>query len=204
MKINTLFMALLALVWTACEPVSKKSETMNLPIDSATVKTDSLPMPRVWEVKTKSGKLITIVETHPKGASLSDLKIHFQGDTSNVMRYVDVDPITATVIGDLDKNGFDEVYMISTSMGTGTYGNILGVSSNRDKSLSMIYVPEMDENDKKSGKLFDGYEGHDEYAIENGILIRRFPFKADKNNMKSVPYQVVMGEGGLILSPKRN
>lgn len=203
MKINAFAFAWVALLWTACEPVSQKSETMNPPIDSATVKTDSLPMPRVWEVKTNTGKLITITETHPKGASLSDLKIHFQADTANVIRFVDVDPITATVIGDLDKNGFDEIYIISTSVGTGTYGNILGVSSNRDKSLSVMFVPEMNEDDKKPGKLFDGYEGHDEYAIENGVLIRRFPYKGDKNNMKSVPYQVMLGEGGLILAPKR-
>ncbi len=203
MKINALAFALVGLVLTACENTPKTSETTNPPSDSTTVKTDSLPMPRVWEVKTSTGKVITITETHPKGASLSDLAVQFQGDT-NAMRFTDVDPISSTVTGDLDKNGFDEVYMISTSVGTGTYGNILGVSSNRDKSLSMIFVPEMNEDDKKPGKLFDGYEGHDEYAIENGIIIRRFPYKGDKNNMKSVPYQVVMGEGGLILSPKRN
>ncbi len=203
MKINALAFALVGLVLTACENTPKTSETTNPPSDSATVKTDSLPMPRVWEVKTNTGKVVVITETHPKGASLSDLAVQFQGDT-NAMRFTDVDPISTTVTGDLDKNGFDEIYMISTSVGTGTYGNILGVSSNRDKSLSMIFVPEMNEDDKKPGKLFDGYEGHDEYAIENGVIIRRFPFKGDKNNMKSVPYQVVMGEGGLILSPKRN
>lgn len=61
----------------------------------------------------------------------------------------------------------------------------------------------MDPNDLKPGKLFDGYEGHDQYAVENGILIRRFPIKGDTNNLKSISYQVVPGEGGLILAPKR-
>ena len=194
---------ILTIGFTSCE-TKKPVDKPTLPADSTTVKTDDLPMPRVWEMKTSTSKVIVAHETHPKGASLSDVKVYFQHDSTKSLSLSDIDPISAMVVGDLDKNGFDELYMVSTSAGSGSYGSIHGVSSNRDKSLSMIFVPEMDENDKKPGKLFDGYEGHDRYAIENGVFIRRFPFKGDTTNMKSVPYLVVMGEGGLILSPKRN
>ncbi|MFM7671823.1 MAG: hypothetical protein ACKO6Q_04445 [Bacteroidota bacterium] len=195
---------LISSVWTACESSPKAGDKTANQADTTSSKTTDLAMPRVWEVKTATNKVVVIKETHPKGASLSDLTIHFQGDTANVMRFTEVDPISATITTDLDKDGFDEVYMASTSVGTGSYSNLLGVSSNKDKSLSVIFVPEMDPNELKPGNLFDGYEGHDEYAIENGILIRRYPVKGDKKKMKSVPYQVVMGEGGLILGPKRN
>ncbi len=204
MKFNLLVWVMAAGIWTACEPASQTNTTAEKKADSTTVSSDSYPMPRVWEVQTRTGKMITIVESHPKGASLSDLKVYFQGDSANAMRFTDVDPVSATVAGDLDKNGFDEVYFVTTSAGSGSYGNLLGVSSNKDKSLSLMFFPEMDLNDKQPGKLFDGYEGHDRFAIENNVLIRQFPFKGDTNNMKSVPYQIVMGEGGYIVTPKRN
>lgn len=204
MKSNLFLFSLAALVFTACGPASQTNPPAEKSGDTTSVKSDSLTMPRTWEVKTGTGKVVVISETHPKGASLSDLRVHFQGDSSNAMRFTDVDPVSATVTADLDKNGFDEIYFVTTSVGTGSYGNLLGVSSNKDKSLSLMFFPEMDPNDKQPGKLFDGYEGHDRYAIENNVLIRRFPYKGDTNNMKSVPYQILMGEGGYIVTPKRN
>lgn len=204
MKLSTLLPLFSAsMIWIACESGPKTSADGSQTADTLSVKTDSLPLPRVWEIKTSTGKTLIATETHPKGASLSNVQIQFQGDSTGVLSFTDVDPISSAVTADLDKNGFDELYLVSTSVGTGSYGNIIGVSSNRDKSLSYVFVPEMDPNDLKSGNLFDGYEGHDRYAIENGTLIRRFPIKGDTNNLKSVPYQVVPGEGGLILSPKR-
>ena len=199
--VSSLF--LISLGFTSCTSTPNKTETATANTDTTTQKTESLPLPRVWELKTSTGKTIVATETHPKGASLSNIKIQFQGDSTGVLSFTDVDPISSAVTADLDKNGFDELYLVSTSVGTGTFGNIIGVSSNRDKSLSYIFVPEMDPNDLKPGKLFDGYEGHDRYAVENGTLIRRFPIKGDTNNLKSIPYQVVLGEGGLILAPKR-
>lgn len=204
MKYPVFAFILLSTLLTACGTSPNNSEKTDATTDTTARKTNDLPMPRVWEVKTQTGKTLVITETHPKGASLSDVKVQFQGDSTGALTFTDKDPISSAVTADLDKNGFDELYLVSTSVGTGTYGNILGVSSNRDKSLSYVFVPEMDENDKKPGKLFDGYEGHDRYAIENGTLIRRFPVKGDTTNLKTVPYMVVMGEGGLILSPKRN
>ena len=201
MRFSIIPLLLTAVVFIACEnkPVSTESTAA-----ADSTKTDSLPLPRVWELKMQTGKVVIVNETHPKGASLSDVKVYFKEDSTGALTFTDVDPISSAITGDLDKNGFDELYLITTSAGSGSYGNILGISSNRDKSISYVFVPEMDPNDKLPGKLFDGYEGHDQYAFENGTLIRSFPFKGDKNNMKSVPYQVVMGEGGLILSPKRN
>jgi hypothetical protein len=71
--------------------------------------------------------------------------------------FEDRDPISDVFTADLDGNGFDEIYIVTTAAGSGSYGTILGFASNKDKSLSMIHFPEVREGDE----TFEGYMGHD-------------------------------------------
>ena len=132
------------------------------------------------EFKTKTGKTIMISETHPVGQSLSTIKIStkdFEYNYSEI--YEDMNPISDVLIADLDGNGFDEIYIITTSAGSGSYGTVLGFASNKDKSLSMINFPEVQEGDNN----FKGYMGHDSFRIEDGKLDRIFPiyYQGDTN-----------------------
>ena len=68
-------------------------------------------------------------------------------------------------------SGFDEIYIITTSAGSGSYGAVLGFASNKDKSPSMINFPEIQERDNN----FKGYMGHDTFKIEQRKLVRIFP-----------------------------
>ncbi len=130
--------------------------------------------------RTKTGKTIIITETHPAGQSLSTIKIGtrgFENDYAEV--FEDRDPISDVFVADLDGNGFDEIYIITTSAGSGSYGTVLGFASNRDKSLSMINFPEIREGDEN----FEGYMGHDTFKIEDQKLVRIFPiYKQGDNN----------------------
>jgi hypothetical protein len=81
------------------------------------------------------------------------------------------DPLTDVFIVDLDENGFDEIYIITTSAGSGSYGNVLGFASNRDKSLSMINCTDLQYNEEFS----KGYRGQDSFTIQNNKLVRAFP-----------------------------
>ena len=122
--------------------------------------------------KTRTGKTIIISETHPVGRSLSNIAINtqdFEHDFSEVFK--DKNPISKVLLADLDQNGFDEIYIITASAGSGSYGNILGFASNKDKSLSMINFPKIEEGDK----AFKGYMGHDYFEIRNHKLVRTFP-----------------------------
>ena len=82
-------------------------------------------------------------------------------------------------MADLDGNGFDEIYIITTSAGSGSYGTVLGLASNNDKSLSLINFPET----RKGDENFEGYMGHDTFRIEGQKLVRIFPVynKGDTN-----------------------
>ncbi len=70
----------------------------------------------------------------------------------------------------------NEIYIVTTSQGSGSYGKVLGFASNKDKSLSMINFPDI----QKEDNMFEGYMGHDVFTIKNQKLVRTFPiYKED-------------------------
>ena len=128
------------------------------------------------EYKTRTGKTIVVSESHPVGQSLSTIEIStrdFEHNRSET--YEDRDPISDALMADLDGNGFDEIYIITTSAGSGSYGSVLGLASNRDRSLSLIHFPEVRAGDES----FAGYMGHDVFSIKNRKLVRIFPVYVD-------------------------
>lgn len=149
---------------------------------------------------TRSGKSLLIEERHPVGQSLSDISITSTGFEHNLSEvFKDRDPVESVHVADLDANGFDEFYIVTVSSGSGSYGNVLGFASNRDKSLSMIYLPEIREADE----LFAGYMGHDSFRIVDNKLVRSFPVyqPSDTNNKptggtRRLTYGLFPGEAG--------
>lgn len=130
--------------------------------------------------RTGTGKTIVVSETHPAGRSLSTIEVRTEGfehDFGEV--FEDRDPVSDVFVADLDSNGFDEIYIVTTSAGSGSYGTVLGFASNKDKSLSMIHFPEI----RKGDEHFEGYMGHDTFRIEGQKLVRIFPIysKGDTN-----------------------
>jgi len=150
------------------------------------------------EYKTKTGKTIIISETHPVGQSLSTIEISTKDFEHNYPEiYKDRDSISDVFVADLDGNGFDEIYIITTSAGSGSYGTVLGFASNKDKSLSMIDFPEIQKGDEN----FEGYMGHDTFKIEDQKLVRIFPIynEGDTNQdptggTRKLVYGLYLGE----------
>jgi hypothetical protein len=150
------------------------------------------------EYRTKTGKTIIVSETHPVGRSLSTIDIRTRGFEHEYEEiYPDRNPISDVFVADLDGNGFDETYIITTSTGSGSYGTVLGFASNKDKSLSMIHFPQIREGEAH----FEGYMGHDTFKIEGRKLVRIFPIynKGDANEnptggRRKLVYRLVPGE----------
>lgn len=132
------------------------------------------------EYYTRTGKMIVFTESHPAGQSLSTIHIRTVDFEHNFDEtFTNVDPVSDILMADLDSNGFDELYVITTASGSGSYGKVMGFASNMDKSLSMIAYPETE------GDL-QGYMGHDVFFIEEGTLVRTFPvFKDGDVNAKA-------------------
>ena len=164
--------------------------------------------PSLEKYYTRTGKIIMITETHPVGKSLSTIEITSEGFEENIKETMaNIDPITDIYITDLDGNGFDEIYIITTSAGSGSYGNLIGFASNKDKSLSMINLPDVDRQDPD----FRGYMGHDLFSIEDNKLTRTFPIYMKNNanqkptgGIKKLTYSLIPGEAMWQLKIEKN
>ena len=114
--------------------------------------------------------------------------------------------ITKVEIEDLDADGYPEIYVSVNSVGSGSYGSLIAYASNQNKSLSEIHLPSIEDNPQ----LSQGYMGHDEFAVGEGTLVRRFPVyrKGDTNakatgGARQIQYKLEAGETGWVLRQDR-
>ena len=121
-----------------------------------------------FNIKTRGNGSISQLDIEPIGLEI---------DNQNISLEVDGQVVNAE-IEDLNSDGFPEILVYTVSAGSGSYGNVLGYSVNNGKSISQIYFPNLYEN--KEANI--GYMGHDEFAIVETSLVRRFPIYKDKDN----------------------
>ncbi len=110
--------------------------------------------------------------------------------------------ITNAEIEDLNSDGFPEVMIYITSYGSGSYGTLIGFSSNSNKSMSEVAFPTSIDNPK----INKGYRGHDEFAIVETNVVQRFPiyYEDDTNSkptgkMRQIQYKLKDGEASKLL-----
>lgn len=192
-----------SLLMFACQnPQKHKSENLK----------SGEPAVKSTEYETKSGKKFIVRTDHSIGASICDVQIETRDfEVVNTIHKIGmIDPVEEVILADLDKNGFEEIYLFTRSAGSGSYGNIYGVASNKDKSATLIYVPEISEKQIEKGGLFEGFMGHNKFSIEDGKLINIFPVYLEGDNnanptggKRKILYRLIAGEAGWILGPVR-
>lgn len=136
--------------------------------------------------------------------SINQLKITPTGLTQdNKPAEIEIEgTVSGADIGDLDSNGFPEVYVYVTSAGSGSYGSLVAYAVNNGKSMTPIYLPPITDDAKAS----KGYMGHDEFALLENVLGQRFPIykEGDTNSnplgkFRQLQYKLVAGEAGWVL-----
>jgi len=171
-KLSILFAVLIVI--TSCkknvpEDSKIKNENITVPV-AKEVSKDSIIYSKIlslnnisFEIKA-SRNLVTI---QPKGYTI---------DNSIITKPIE-GTITNTEIGDLNSDGFPEIMIYITSDGSGSYGSLIGFSSNKNKSMSEIAFPSFIDNPK----INKGYMGHDEFAIIETNVSQRFPIYNDSD-----------------------
>ena len=148
---------------------------------------------------------ITFVIDCPNASSLNTLTISpkgLTGDNKPITREID-GTVTGAQVGDLNHDGSPEVYVFTTSAGSGSYGSVVGYAANKRKSLTEIFLPPL-EADKAAVK---GYMGHDKFELAEGKLVRRFPIylpedtnaQPTSGKLRQIQYRLVAGEAGWVL-----
>jgi hypothetical protein len=107
--------------------------------------------------------------------------------------------VVGAEVGDLDANGSPEIYVYVTSRDPGARGSVVGYAANNRKSLSAINLPPLSDNPAAAA----GYRGHDEFAILELSLARRFPLYSGDGDadsptgkMRQLLYKLSAGEAG--------
>ena len=110
-------------------------------------------------------------------------------------------------MADLNGDGSPEIYTYINSAGSGSYGTLVAYAANDKKSLSEIYLPPL-VDDKENSR---GYMGHDEFAVVESYLVRRFPvyLKGDINanptgGTRQLQYKLKQGEASWVLELKKS
>ena len=74
-------------------------------------------------------------------------------------------------IADINADGRPEVFAYVSSAGSGSYGSLVAYVIGEGLELQPISLPDLGQ----SGGASDGYMGHDEFAVVETSLVRRFP-----------------------------
>ena len=121
-----------------------------------------------------------------------------------------IKPIRQTVNGrvvgarvaDLNGNGTPEIYVFVQGAGSGSYGELVAYAVTKGSDLSPIHLQEL------GGAMAAGYQGHDQFEVVEGCLVRRFPiYKPGDSNAKAsggerqICYKLKAGEASWILRP---
>ncbi len=161
------------------------------------------------EFKTKTGKVFIINEEKPS-ASISKITVTPNGFTevNEPLLMDESDPFDYALVADINGDGFDELYIITRGEGSGSYVNIYGFASNKDKSATPISVPEL--TNDQFVKFFPNYMGHDTFYMENNKLMRKYKqYKKEDEQccptgeMKYLEYKLKSGEASWILEIKK-
>lgn len=110
--------------------------------------------------------------------------------------------VVGAEVADLNSNSLPEIYVYVQSTGSGSYGQLVAYSVINGNELSPIYLQEL------TGSPAKGYQGHDEFSVVEGCLVRRFPiYKPSDSHAKAtgglrqICYKLQNGEASWILRP---
>jgi hypothetical protein len=199
-------LSFIVLVFANCTETSEGKSEQKEETEWATQQPKTPSTVDISDYKTRSGKKFTVIEKK-LSASLSRITVQGTGfpNSQEVFTLKDADPIQEGLQGDLDGDGYEELYLITRSAGSGSQATIYGFASYNDLSYGPIYLPEPEENDVN----FRGYMGHDKISILGNRLLREFPVynSGDPNSRPSggsrvLKYALERGEASFALVVK--
>lgn len=148
----------------------------------------------VTTLQTKGSDIVCFVEV--LGNKLTIQPSGLKEDNTAITQTID-GMVTDAQMVEMDDTGYQQIFIFTTSEGSGSYGNIIGYVVNNGKSITPVTIPNITDNKEAS----EGYMGHDQFEVMENQLVRRFPFykPGDTNanptgGTKQIQYKLVPGE----------
>ncbi len=138
------------------------------------------------------------------GSSINQLTVYPWGTAPEQTQLVTELDGTAyrAEVADLDANGLPELYVYVSSAGSGSYGSLVAYAIGDANTLSPISLAPLDQ----TPEAMEGYMGHDEFAVVENTLVRRFPryIEGDTNaaasgGTRQIQYKLKQSESGWTL-----
>ena len=149
-----------------------------------------------FAISTSGSGSITQLKVTPAGLAIVNDAVEAELDGS----------AQGAELADLDADGWPEIYIYVSSAGSGSYGSLAAYAVNNGKSMSPIFLPPLEQ----TPEALPGYMGHDEFAVVENRLVRRFPIYAEGDTnaaptggMRQVQYRLEKGEAGWVLQADR-
>lgn len=192
MKRRMLIM-LASVILTACGGGTETKQTTAPPVEATPAVAQTQPFSQTVELHGISFK----VES-PNSATGNKVTITPAGlQVSNESVTVDANgEVIGAEIGDLNIDQSPEVYVYVR--GADKRASLIAYGTNSKKSMSQIYLPELDPQSKEAA----GFNGEDEFAVVESTLVHRFPiFEAGQKTGKMRQFQLKLkpGEAGWVL-----
>ncbi len=163
-------------------------------------------------LRSTTGKTWIVRQTPMLDSSMVSVRVEaigFSGDTL-LFDFGQLDPVIALHAEDLDRDGFQELYIATQSLGAEAYGTLYGLYSMGDDSLTMISYEGATPYTMKEGEPYEGYRGHDSFHFENGKLTNTIsvykPEDTDETptgGTRTIEYELVNGPVAIRLWPRR-
>lgn len=104
--------------------------------------------------------------------------------------------------GDINSDHCPEIFVYLTSDGSGSYGKLIGYSTNGGKSMSRVAFPSIADD----SRINKGYMGHEEMSFAESVFTVRFPIYNDGDSnaeptggTRQIQYRMSEGVDGLVL-----
>ena len=150
----------------------------------------------------KIGKVGYHVRCTNKNADKNELTIKPLGfdNSAHELDFYIKGKISRLDIDDLNNDSYPDLIIYLYTGIDGVFGTVYAFMSSENKSIMAVALPDA----MLDGKIKDGYRGHDQFSLLEGLLMQEFPiYKPDDEKDKPtggkrfVQYQVVStGDGG--------
>lgn len=200
------FFVLIAFLWCGCS--AGNGDGSSEAVDSA------LYIPRtdlatVNELRTATGKTWRVHQVPMLDSSLVSVVVDAVGFSNDSISidFGEIDPVVGITTEDLDKDGYQELYIVTQSTGPEAYGTLYGVYSEMDTSVTVITYEGPNPYLSKEGEPFAGYQGQDQFVFDKGKLTNTFmALKAGSDSesaSRTIAYGLVKTPGAVRLTPVR-